>query len=341
MKISFFSVLLFVTLAAWVPMGLSAQAKIKVGISLPTQREERWVRDKNVMESYAKKLGTIDLKVAVADADTAQQAQQVENLISQGIQVLILAPNDGAAAASLVTKAKAEGIQVVAYDRLIMNTADLAVYVSFDNYGVGVQQGTFLADLAKKGLKGNLIVMSGAPTDNNAKLFKDGALSVLQPLIDKGTFKVVVDQAVADWLPANALSIVENALTANKNKIDAILAPNDGTAGGAIQALTAQGLAGKVPITGQDAEAAAAKRIIAGTQSMTIYKDTRVSAQAAVDAALAIVKGGDALKKLTNGTPIDNGAAKIPYVSVPVTIVTKANIKVLTDSGYLKASDLK
>jgi D-xylose transport system substrate-binding protein len=292
------------------------------------------------MEAYAKTLG-IDLKVAVADADMAQQAQQVENLISQGVQVLILAPHDGAAAASLVTKCKAEGIKVVAYDRLIMNTPDLAVYVSFDNFGVGVQQGNYLAGLAKKGLKGNLIVMSGAPTDNNAKLFKDGAMSVLQPLIAKGTFKVVTDQAVDNWLPANALSIVENALTANKNNIQAILAPNDGTAGGAIQALAAQGLAGKVPITGQDAEAAAAKRILAGTQSMTIYKDTRVSAKAAVDAAIALTKGGDALKKMVNGAPINNGAGMIPYVSVPVTIVTKANIKVLTDSGYLKEADLK
>lgn len=315
--------------------------KLVVGLSLPTQREERWVRDKEVLESYAKELGNVDLRVQVADADTAQQAQQVENLIAQGIKVLILAPNDGVAAAQLVGKAKEAGIKVVAYDRLIMGTPDLAVYVSFDNYGVGVQQGTFLADLAKNGLKGNLIVMSGADTDNNAKLFKNGALSVLQPLIDDGTFKVVVDQSVADWLPANALTIVENALTANKNDIQAILAPNDGTAGGAIQALKAQGLAGKVPITGQDAEAAAAKRIIAGEQSMTIYKDTRVSAKAALDAALAILKGGDALSAMANGEPIDNGAAKIPYVSVPVTIVTKDNINVLTDSGYLKASDLE
>ena len=338
MKKSLISALLLAG-ATLLPPSLNA-APLKVGLSLPTQREERWVRDKGVMEAYAKTLG-IDLKVAVADADMAQQAQQVENLISQGVQVLILAPHDGAAAASLVTKCKAEGIKVVAYDRLIMNSPDLAVYVSFDNFGVGVQQGNYLAGLAKKGLKGNLIVMSGAPTDNNAKLFKDGAMSVLKPLIGNGTFKVVTDQAVDNWLPANALSIVENALTANKNNIQAILAPNDGTAGGAIQALAAQGLAGKVPITGQDAEAAAAKRILAGTQSMTIYKDTRVSAKAAVDAAIALTKGGDALKKMVNGAPINNGAGMIPYVSVPVTIVTKANIKVLTDSGYLKEADLK
>lgn len=332
-------VLSVIAAAMLVPATLGAQAGLKVGLSLPTQREERWVRDKATMEAYAKKL-KIDLKVAVADADVAQQAQQVENLISQGIKVLILAPHDGAAAASLVKKAMDEGIKVVAYDRMIMNTPDLALYVSFDNYQVGVQQGTYLADLTKKGLKGNLIVMSGAPTDNNAKLFKDGAMSVLKPLIDKGVFKVVTEQAVDNWLPANALSIVENSLTANNNDIKAILAPNDGTAGGAIQALTAQGLAGKVPITGQDAEVAAAKRIKAGTQSMTIFKDTRVSAQAAIDAAVAVAKGGSALTKLVNNK-VSNGAIDVPSYLVKTTVVTSANIKVLTDSGYMKASDLK
>jgi D-xylose transport system substrate-binding protein len=307
--------------------------ELVIGLSLPTQREARWVSDKETMEAYAAELG-VDLRVAVADADMAQQASQVENLIAQGIDVLILAPHDGTAAASLVEAAEEEGIPVISYDRLILNTSALDLYISFDNVKVGELQGEYITKLVPEG---NYIIMSGAPTDNNAKLFKQGAMKFIQPLIDSGKITVVAEQGVENWLPTNALNIVENALTASGNQVDAILAPNDGTAGGAIVALEAQGMAGTVPVTGQDAEAAAARRIVEGTQSMTIFKDTRELGKAAIDAAIAYAKGE---QPITNNT-VDNGAFAVPSNLLTPFVVDKDNLKeLLVDSGYLKESDV-
>ena len=318
----------------------AAPKKLTVGLSLPTQREARWVSDKATMVAAAEAAG-IDLKVQTADADMAQQATQVEALLSQGIQVLILAPHDGGAAATLVDKAHKQNIKVISYDRLILNT-DVDMYTSFDNVKVGELQGQWLVSQVAKG---NFIIMAGDPGDNNAKLFKQGAMKFIQPLIDSGDVKVVADQAVANWLPSNALNIVENALTAAKNNVQAILAPNDGTAGGAIQALTAQKLAGKVPVTGQDAEAAAAKRINDGTQGMTVFKDTRELGKGAVAAAITFAKGGAVADVDYNGTKatglVNNGKIDVPSLLLPATVITKENVQLLVDSGYLKAEDIK
>lgn len=308
--------------------------KVVIGLSLPTQQEERWVRDKDTMEARAKELG-VELKVQIANADAGQQDSQAKNLIAQGIDVLILAPHDAAAAATIVDEAEKEGIPVIAYDRLISNTKNLDYYLSFDNVKVGELQGEYISKLVPKG---DYIIMSGAPTDNNAKLFKEGAMKFLQPLIDSGDITVITEQAVDDWKPENALKIVEDSLTKANNKVDAILAPNDGTAGAAIEAMSAQGLAGIVPITGQDAELAAAQRIVAGTQTMTVYKDTRELGKAAIDAAVALAKG----EKLTNATQVvNNGSFDVPSILLPAVAVDKSNIdKVLIDSGYLKKEDV-
>lgn len=312
----------------------AAEKKIKIGLSLPTQREERWVRDKEKMEAVAAEKG-IEIISKVADANMQEQITQVEALLTQGIDVLILAPHDASAAATLVDKAKKEGIPVISYDRLITNTDQLDIYLSFDNVKVGELQGKYITEQVSEG---NYIIMSGAPTDNNAKLFKEGAMKYIKPLIDAGKIKVIAEQAVENWVPENALKIVEAALSANKNAVDAILAPNDGTAGAAIQALAAQGLAGKVPITGQDAEKAAAKRIMDGTQSMTIFKDTRDLGAAAIDIAIQLAKGD---KVGTNGQ-VDNGKIQVPSVLLEPTVVTKDNLKqVLVDSGYITEADLK
>lgn len=308
--------------------------KIKVGLSLPTQREERWVRDKETMEQVAADMG-IELIVKVADADMEEQITQVESLLAQGIDALILAPHDAAAAATLVDKAKQEGIPVISYDRLITNTDKLDVYLSFDNVRVGELQGQFITE---KVPEGNYIILSGAPTDNNAKLFKQGAMKYIQPLIDEGKINVIAEQAVENWVPENALKIVEAALSANNNEVDAILAPNDGTAGAAIQALAAQGLAGKVPITGQDAEKAAAKRILEGTQSMTIFKDTRELGKEAINIAIKLAKG----EKVEINGEVDNGKINVPSVLLEPKIVTQDNLQeVLVDSGYISEEDLK
>lgn len=311
----------------------SGPDKLVIGLSLPTQREARWVSDKNTMEAYARELG-IDLRVAVADADMAQQATQVETLLAQGIQALILAPHDGAAASTLVARAKAEGVPVISYDRLILNSPDVSLYISFDNVKVGELQGEYITKAVPQG---NYILMAGAPTDNNAKLFKEGAMKHIQPLINSGAIKVIADQAVENWLPANALNIVENALTASGNQVDAILAPNDGTAGGAVVALEAQGLAGRVAVTGQDSEAAAARRILEGTQSMTIFKDTRLLGRAAVDAAVALAQG----KQPIVNNAVNNNSIDVSSNLLTPFVVTKDNLdEMLIDSGYLSRSDV-
>jgi D-xylose transport system substrate-binding protein len=309
-------------------------AGVKVGLSLPTQREERWVKDKQVMEAEAKKKG-IDLRVQVTDNDAAKQVAQCENLISQGIKVLILAPHDASSASVIVDKAAKAGIKVVSYDRLVTDSPLDYYYLSFDNVKVGELQGEFIT---KKVSKGSYIVLAGSPTDNNAKLFREGAMKFIKPLADKGDIKIVMDQFVKDWQPSEAQKLCEQALTANQNKVDAVLAPNDGTAGGCIQALAAQGLAGKVPITGQDAELAGAIRIVQGTQSMTIFKDTRELGKKAVEMALDLANG----KAIdTQGKVVNNNKKDVPSVLLTPYIVTKENLDdVLIKSGYLKKAQV-
>lgn len=308
--------------------------ELVIGLSLPTQREERWVRDRETMEAYAEELG-VDLRVQVADANTAEQTAQVENLFAQGVDVLILAPHDAAAAASLVDQAEDEGIPVISYDRLITNTANLDVYLSFDNVGVGRIQGEYFVNNVPNG--SNIIILAGAPTDNNAFLFKEGAMEFIQPKIDAGAYTVVADQFVDNWLPENALAIVENALTTAGNDVQGILAPNDGTAGGAIVALEAQGLAGQVVVTGQDASLAGARRIVEGSQGMTVFKDTRELGRAAIDAAIALASGED----LDFNGAVDNQVFDVPSILLTPFSVEGDNIEeVLVDSGYLSRSDV-
>ena len=306
--------------------------KITIGVSLPTQREERWVRDARQIEDEAKKRG-IEIKMQISDNDAMKQIAQCENLIAGGIDILILAPHDATGAASIIENAHSAGIKVISYDRLVMN-ADCDLYVSFDNEKVGEIQGEFITRMAPKG---NYIILSGSPTDNNAAMYKAGAMKYIKPLNDRGDIKIVMEQAVKDWQPSEAMKIVENALTANDNKIDAILAPNDGTAGGAIQALAAQGMEGKVVVTGQDAELSAAQRIVSGSQSMTVFKDTRKQAIAAVDAAEKILSS----KEVEITKKINNNKGDIPSLLLTPVAVDKTNINsAIIDSGYLSKEEV-
>jgi D-xylose transport system substrate-binding protein len=319
-----------VILAALLLPAAAQAARLKIGLSLPTQREERWVKDKQIMEAEAKKLD-IDLRVQVTDNDAGKQVAQCENLISQGIKVLILAPHDASSASVIIDKASKAGIKVISYDRLVTESPLDYHYLSFDNVKVGELQGEFIT---KKVPKGTYIVLAGSPTDNNAKLFREGAMKFIKPLADKGDIKIVMDQFVKDWQASEAQKLCEQALTANQNKIDAVLAPNDGTAGGCIQALAAQGLAGKVPITGQDAELSGAIRIVQGTQSMTIFKDTRELGKKAIQMALDLASG----KPIdTQGKVVFNNKKDVPSVLLTPYIVTKANLdEMLIQTGYLK-----
>ncbi|GAX91684.1 D-xylose ABC transporter substrate-binding protein [Effusibacillus lacus] len=306
--------------------------KITIGLSMATLQEERWQRDRDSFVAIAKALGA-DVKVQAADLDDAKQVSQAENLISQGVDVLVVIPNNASAAAAIVDKAKAAKIPVMAYDRLITNS-DVDLYISFDNERVGEMQAQVITKLVPKG---NYALIEGADTDNNAHLFKKGQMKVLQPLIDKGDIKIVYDQWTKDWQPNNALKNMENALTANNNKIDAVIAANDGTAGGAIQALTAQGLAGKVPVSGQDAELAALQRIVKGTQTMTVYKPLKKLAEKAAELAVQMGKG----EKVQADKKLNNGKIDVPSILLDPIAVTKDNIEqtVIAD-GFHKKEDI-
>jgi D-xylose transport system substrate-binding protein len=303
----------------------------KIGFSIDDLRVERWTRDRDFFIAAAEKQGA---KVFVQSADASEQRQisQIENLISRGVDVLVIVPFNATVLNNTVKEAKKAGIKVLSYDRLILN-ADIDAYISFDNEKVGEMQAEGVVKLQPKG---NYYLLGGAPTDNNAKMLREGQMKVLKPFIDKGDIKVVGQQWVKDWSASEALSIVENALTANGNKIDAIVASNDGTAGGAIQALAAQKLAGKVPVSGQDADLAAVKRVIAGTQSMTVYKPLKTIASEAAKLAIQLARN----EKPAYNSSYDNGLKKVSTVLLKPTPLTKANVNILVDDGFYTKAQL-
>lgn len=306
-----------------------SDGKIKIGFSMDTLQEERWQRDRDLFVAAAEKLGaTVD--VQSANSDDARQIAQAENLISQGVDVLVVVPHNADATAAIVEKAHEAGIKVLAYDRLIRNS-DLDLYVSFDNERVGEMQAEAITKLVPKG---KYVYIGGSDTDNNAHLFKKGAFNVLKPYIDSGDIEVVYDQFTKDWNPANALANMENALTANNNQIDAVIAANDGTAGGVVQALAAQGMAGKIPVSGQDAELAASQRIVEGTQTMTVYKPIKALAEKAAELAVKMAKGED----LGADKTVNNGKIDVPSVLLDPISVDKTNIDdtVIADGFHSK-----
>ncbi len=309
-----------------------AAEDIRIGISLPTQRDIVWVRYKQGLEEASKKLG-VKILLQVSDQDASVQASQVENLLSQKVNALIIAPHDASAASTLVERAHKAGIKVISLDRLILNS-DLDLYVSFDNPKIGELQGEYLV---KNVPKGNYAVFLGAPTDNNSKILHDAAMKHIAPLVKKGDIKIVTEQNIQDWQPSVAQRLMENSLTANKNNINAVLAPNDNTAGGIIQALSSQKLAGKVYVTGQDAELTAAQRIAAGTQSMTIFKDQGKLSELALKIAKDMAE-----KKPIKATHFTaNGNKNVPSVFLEPIIVDKNNIeKEFIQSGFFKKEDV-
>jgi len=316
------------TLGTW-----GAGKKIKIGVSLPTQEVERWVRDKNNLIKFGEAAGC-EVLMQIANNDPVRQANQVENLISQKIDVLIIAPHDADAAATSVAAAKKAGIPVVGFVRLILG-ADLDAHVSDDFVRTGELQGEYLLKAVPRG---NYIVLRGMKEDYNWFLFHSGAMKVLQPAIDRGDIKIIVDQHAADWKPENAMKITENALTKTNNNIQAVLSPNDNLAGGAIQALAAQGLAGKVPITGGDAGVDAARRIYQGLQSMTVFRDQESLADHAIKIAVALVNKTNFLQ-YTHGT-INNKFKDVPVYWGEAITVTKDNLQLLIDKGYMTAADV-
>src|SRR3982074_3002976 len=271
-----------------------------------------------------------------ANQDAPTQQTQAEAAITNGANVIVLDPVDGAAAAAIVAKAKAANIPVISYDRLILNTADLNYYLSFDNAAVGALQGNALLTAmgAKATLAASVVEINGDPADNNAKLFKQGAHSVLD---GKVTIKKEYD--TPGWKPENAQTEMQGALTALGNKVDGVLAANDGTAGGAIAAMKTAGVTPLPPITGQDAELAAIQRILAGEQYMTVYKAIKAEAEAAAQLAYDLAFGVAVPATMTNGKTVNNNKADIKSVLLTPVAVNKSNVQstVVADGFWTKA----
>ncbi|GGN65958.1 sugar ABC transporter substrate-binding protein [Actinoplanes lobatus] len=333
-----------------------------VGITMPTRSSERWIHDGDNLKSQLEGLGyKVDLQYAEDQIPT--QTQQLDSQITKGAKLLIIASIDGEAITSQLENAAQAGIKVIAYDRLIRNSPNVDYYATFDNFKVGVQQATSLltglkvlnADGSDAGAKGplNIELFAGSPDDNNATFFFNGAMSVLQPYIDKGVLVVKSGQkdfdtvATLRWDPETAQKRMENLLTSTYKggaKVDGVLSPYDGISIGILSALKSAGYgtaAQAYPIvTGQDAELASVKSIIAGEQYSTIYKDTRKLAETTGKMADDILKGKT--PETNNNTDYNNGVKVVPSMLLESAIVTKDNYqKELVDSGYYTADQLK
>ena len=300
-------------------------SEIVVGLSIGNTTEERWNREIEMFKDYAEENG-FELNAQIANNDANKQVSQCENLINQGVDVLIVQSLDAEAASPIVESAHAAGIKVIAYDRFIMN-CDLDYYVTFDSFKVGQVEAQFVVDEAPKG---NYIWLKGAPEDNNAHLVAEGQQDILQPYIDSGDIKIVTEQWCKGWDPNEALKHTENGLTLADNDVQGVIASNDGTAGAAVEALAAQGLAGTVPICGQDADLAACQRIVEGTQTGTVYKPLAPLNQAACERAVAIATGQDPKSGVDSslGTwqTLNNNQKDVDSFTVDVEKVNKDNI---------------
>ncbi|WP_335872311.1 D-xylose ABC transporter substrate-binding protein [Bacillus sp. 2205SS5-2] len=302
------------------------EEKIKIGFSMDTLEEERWLRDRDLFKEAVNQLGA-EVKILAAYGDDALQLTQAETLINDGVDLLVIVPHNAEATAAIVHKAHLAGIKVVSYDRLIKN-ADIDLYISFDNEKVGELQATAITDLVPKG---KYVYIGGAETDNNAHLFKKGVFNVLQPFINNGNISIVYDQWAENWTPTSAYQNMKAALQANNNQIDAVIAANDATAGGVIQALEEQGLSGKIPVAGQDAELTAVQRIVAGTQSMTVYKPINTLAEKAAELAVKMAKG----EHISTERTVNNGKIQAPSVLLAPIAVDQYNLKqTIIQDGY-------
>jgi len=313
----------------------------KIALLLPESKTARY--ESQDRPNFTKKLNAIcpdcEIIYSNADQDAAKQQQQAEAAITNGAKVMVLDPVDSASAAAIVTRAKQSKIPVISYDRLITG-APVDYYISFDNEKVGVLQAQSLVDKLKEDGKtsGSLVMINGAPTDNNAKLFKRGAHSVL----DKSSFKVAKEYDTPDWSPDKAQTEMEQAITAlGKNGFVGVYAANDGNAGGAIAAMKGNGVdPTKIPTTGQDAELAGVQRIVAGTQYMTVYKAIKPEAEAAAQLAYDLLQGKQPTGGVINGST-DNGSGKVPSVLLEPVAVNVDNINdTIIKDGFWTASQI-
>jgi D-xylose transport system substrate-binding protein len=310
----------------------------KVGVLLPdTKSSVRWESfDRPLLEAAFKAAG-VPVTIDNAQGDKSTQQQQAEQQITNGAKVLLLVNLDSGSGAAIEANAQSRGVKVIDYDRLTLK-GSAAYYVSFDNVKVGQLQGQGLVDCLGDSGTPNIAELNGSPTDNNATLFKQGYDSVLKPLYDSGKAKKVADQSVPDWDNQQALTIFEQMLQKTNNKIDGVLAANDGLGNSVISALKARKLK-QIPVTGQDATPEGIQNILAGDQCMTVYKAVKKEADAAAKLAIALSKGTEPPAGLVNGKTNDT-ARDVPSVLLTPEAITKDNIKTVFDDGFLKKEDV-
>lgn len=299
---------------------------------MDTLKEERWTRDKALVQQRARDVGAL-LDVQVANGDDAVQTKQCENMLAKGVDVLIIAPHNGEIAASIVEAAHRKGVPVIAYDRMIRN-CDVDLHVAHQQNKIGEMQAAYALQHVPKG---NYVLIGGAPTDYNALILRNGQMRILKPAIDRGAVRIISQQFAREWKAEEALRITEDALIRTGKKIDAIVASNDGTAGGAISALEAAKLDGKVLVTGLDAQKDAVQRIVAGKQTMTIYTPIQPLAFGAVDAAI----------KLARKEPVDaphrvnNGKRDVPSILYEAIVVDRRNVdQTVIKDGYHRHEEI-
>lgn len=314
-----------------VSMHSAAIAKdLVVGVSWSNFQEERWKTDEAAIKAALEASGDKYIS-ADAQSSAAKQLTDVESLISQGANALIILAQDSEAIGPAVEKAAAEGIPVVGYDRLIENPA--AFYITFDNKEVGRMQAR---EVLKVKPEGNYVFIKGSSSDPNADFLFSGQMEILKEAIDGGKIKNVGEAYTDGWKPENAQKNMEQFLTANDNNVDAVVASNDGTAGGVVAALTAQGLAGSVPVSGQDADFAALNRVALGTQTVSVWKDSRELGKRAAEIASELA-AGKMMDEIEGVTAFSGGPKGVEMQSVflaPLPI-TKDNLNVVIDAGWI------
>ena len=306
---------------------------ITVGVSWSNFQEERWKTDEAAIKEALDAAGA-NYVSADAQSSASKQLADVESLIAQGVDALIILAQDSAAIGPAIDAAADEGIPVVGYDRLIEDSR--AFYLTFDNVEVGRMQARAVFEALPKG---NYVMIKGSPTDPNADFLRGGQQEILQAAIDSGDIKIVAEAYTDGWLPANAQRNMEQILTAQDNKVDAVVASNDGTAGGVVAALTAQGMDG-IPVSGQDGDHAALNRVAKGTQTVSVWKDARELGKSAGSIAVALAKGtamGDVDNAQAWTSPAGTDMNAVFLAPVPV---TKDNLSVVVDAGWIAQDKL-
>ncbi len=329
----------------------ASEEKGLVGIAMPTKSSARWISDGETMKSEFEKLG-YDVELQYAEDDITNQVNQIENMITKGAKVLVIAPIDNKSMTDVLAKANDLGIKTISYDRLILDSEYVSYYATFDNFGVGVLMGTAIIeglDLENQAGPFNVELFAGSPDDNNSIFFFNGAMSVLNDYIASG--KLVVQSGQTDfeqvatlrWDGQVAQQRMENLLTAHYSSgetVDAVLSPYDGLSIGIISALKSNGytLEDMPYVTGQDAEQASVQAIIDGWQSQTVFKDTRTLAKVAVDMTEAILSGGE--PEVNDTSTYDNGVRIVPsYLLIPISVDIDNWEEELVGSGYWSLDD--